>query len=130
MTSIDPTGKLLAYLRQQTQEWRRQQPAGAGKPDSAQRGSRKSDKQDALSIASRQVAAIDKDDPQSRRKAFRIYLASLLMQEFGAGVANDPGFSSLVDRVQDTMEGDLQLKQSMDQAGDLLLKAAQAGKQA
>lgn len=129
MTSIDPTGRLLAYLRQQTQEWRRQQPSGANKPDNA-RQNRKSDKQDAMSIASRQVAAIDKDDPQSRRKAFRIYLASLLMQEFGAGVANDPGFSNLVDRVQDTMEGDLQLKQSMEQAGDLLLKAAHAGKQA
>lgn len=127
MTSIDPTGKLLAYLQQQTQEWHRQQPAGAGKPDGAQH-SRTPDRQDALSIASRQVAAIDKDDPQSRRKAFRIYLASLLMQEFGTGVANDPGFSSLVDRVQDTMEADLQLRQSMERAGDLLLKAARAGK--
>lgn len=125
MAMIDPTGRLLEYLRQQTQEWRRQSSVAAGSSAEARSGKLGSQR-DALTVAIQQIRAIPTDDPHSRRKAFRVYLASLLVQELGASVESDPGFSSLVDRVRDTMEADAHLCQAMDKAGDLLIKRAQA----
>lgn len=127
MTSIDPTGRLLAHLREQAQEWRRLNPPGAGKPDDAQQRTPAGER-DALGLATQQVRSIDKNDPDSPRKAFRIYLASVLVKELGDGVINDPGFLGLVDRVQDTMESDLQLRESIRQAGEVLIRIAHAGK--
>lgn len=131
MSAIDPTGRLLAYLRQQTQELRQKYPrgVGSGSPSSPQQR-KPSGNKDALALATPQILSIDKDDPQSRRKAFRIYLTCILVQEFGIAVTNDPGFASLVDRVHDTMDEDSQLREAMDQAGELLLKNAHAGGQA
>lgn len=127
MSAIDPTGKLLAYLRQQTKDLRQKHPPGVGNASLAQQRKLDGDK-DALALATQQILKIDRDDPQSRRKAFRIYLASILAQEFGAGLTDDPGFAGLVDRVQETMEADGELRQAMSQAGELLLNAAHAGK--
>jgi hypothetical protein len=69
----------------------------------------------------RRVQAIDRQDPQRRRKAFRIYLEGVLQAEFGAGLVNDPGFHSLVDQVHDLMASDPALCLSIDRAADLLL---------
>lgn len=124
MTSIDPNGRLLAYLREQTQALRRQ-PASSTpqQPDSGWNRSAGTGETPAQVLA-RKIAAVDRDDPQARRKVFRIYLESVLLQELGAALAVDPGFAAMVDRVQDTMEGDSGLKEAMDQAGGLLLKKA------
>jgi hypothetical protein len=127
MSAIDPTGRLLAYLRQQAKDLREKHPAGVGTAAVPQQRKPGGDK-DALALATQQILSIDRDNPQSPRKAFRIYLASILGQEFGAAVTDDPGFAALVDRVQETMEADGELRQAMAQAGELLLKAAHAGK--
>jgi hypothetical protein len=127
MSAIDPTGRLLAYLRQQSKDLRQKYPSSVGNASVPQQRKLDGDK-DALALATQQILSIDKGDPESHRKAFRIYLTSILAQEFGAAVTNDPGFAGMVDRVQETMEADGELRQAMHQAGELLLKAAHAGK--
>lgn len=126
MPSIDPTVRLLAHLRQESLEWRRRLPPeakalpGAGAQKAAPR-------QDAMGVAVRQAAAIDPQDPEARSKAFRLYLAALFRNEFGARAAEDPGFPGLVDRVRDTMQADPELRQAIDRAGEWLLKTARGG---
>jgi hypothetical protein len=126
MSTIDPTGRLLAYLRQQTQDLRRQYPPATGVASDGQQGKPAGNK-DALALASQQILSIQQDDPNRQRKAFRIYLTCVLVQEFGTAVTVDPGFSGLVDRVQDTMEADAQLLRAMEEAGELLLRNARSG---
>lgn len=118
MSSIDPTGRLLIYLRQQTQEWKRQHPAGAAAA-AARGGSALSRSVQQASVA---ISALDRDDPQARRQAFRLFLQAVLRRELGAGVADDPAFPVLVQRVQDTMEADAELQAAIEQAGELLLR--------
>jgi len=126
LTSIDPTSRMLAQLRQTAQEWRRQHPspAGGAAAGTAARGEKR---RDPMQLAVRQVAQIDPEDPDARSKAFRAYLAAVLTQELGARAAQDPGFAGLVDRVGDTMASDPQLKDAIDRAGELLLKSAHGG---
>ena len=120
MTSIDPTGRLLAQLQQVAQEMRRH----AGGPAKSGPAAKSARRRDAMQLAVEQVTRIDRDDPQARSKAFRAYLAVVLAQEFGAGVVNDPKFAALVDRVGDTMQADPQLQQAIERAGEILLKSA------
>jgi hypothetical protein len=121
MTTIDPTGRLLAYVREQAPEWGRK-PGLAGEkltqnPD--KNNPRASN--DWKTILARKVAAISKDDPQPRRRAFRIYLELTLVQEFGTELANDHAFNALVDKVQTTMESDPNLTLVLDRAITLIL---------
>ncbi|HVE53979.1 MAG TPA: hypothetical protein VNB23_11415 [Ramlibacter sp.] len=122
MTSIDPTGKLLAYLRRQSDQLRRQPAPGTGAIATRKEPSR----QGSSHRANIEIAKLDPADPQARRSAFRIFLRGVLTRELGAGVASDPGFPALVERVHDTMEADAELKLAIEQAGELLLKKAQA----
>ena len=118
MTSIDPTSKLLVYLREQAQALRHR--AAAAPHEAAGRTAgpppRRPEEQLALDIES-----IARDDPQAGRKAFRLYLESVLLRELGPSLANDPGFGALVSRVQSAMESDGALKPAVDEAGALLL---------
>lgn len=70
------------------------------------------------------MLAIRRDDPNRRRKAFRVYLQALLARECGVRRIEDPEFQDLVDRVLDTMESDPRLKGAVETAGDLLLESA------
>jgi hypothetical protein len=123
MASIDPTSRMLSYLREQAQEWRRQVPA-SGVP-SKRAGDAGQTRPDRMKLAAQAISAIDPQDPDSPRKAFRLYLEGLLARELGASSAQ-PGFAGLVERVHATMEADPELKQAMEQAGALLLKGGPA----
>jgi|SRR6185312_8931688 len=52
------------------------------------------------------VKTIGRDDPNRGRKAFRVFLESILLSHFGENLKNDPGFYQLVDDVQFAMEAD------------------------
>lgn len=67
------------------------------------------------------VLALDPDDPQRRRKAFRLYMEARLMQEFGAELGAEAGFHGLVDDVVRAMELDADVKADIDEAVDRLL---------
>lgn len=123
MTTIDPTGRLLAYVRAQAPENGRK-PALAG-----EKFTRNPEKDNLRAssdweiILAQKVAAISKDDPQPRRRAFRIYLELMLVQEFGTSLVNDHAFNALVDKVQTTMESDPNLTLALDRAITLILQS-------
>lgn len=70
------------------------------------------------------VRALSPDDPQRQRKAFRLFLESVLMQAFGRERLDDRGFDQMVDAVLQRMEADPQLSAALREAGDLLLADA------
>lgn len=76
---------------------------------------------DLHSVLVRRIGAIDPDDPQSRHKALRVFLETVLLAELGDDLMNDPNFYQLVDHVQTTMEGDVDLAESIAEAMSILL---------
>lgn len=70
------------------------------------------------------VRSLSPDDPQRQRKAFRLFLESVLMQAFGRDRLDDRGFDQMVDAVLERMESDPQLHAALREAGDLLLADA------
>ncbi len=82
--------------------------------------------EDLLARVAQAVVAIAPDDPSRKRKAFRIYLGSVLANELGLHLLNDPGFDDLIEHVQDSMDQNAQLHAAMERAGALLLETAKA----
>lgn len=72
-------------------------------------------------IASR-IAAIDRDSPQRERHAFRVFLESVLLSEFGVGLASEARFAPWVEQVLQQMETDPELSVAIHEAGRLLLE--------
>ena len=121
MSRIDSAGRIAEIIRRQVDALR--DPAaravgnGAGQdPRPAARGTASLD-----AVIARRVQAIDPDDPDRRRKAFRVFLESVLLAELGEALINDAGFYQLVDQVQTRMQADGDLARAMDEAADLLL---------
>lgn len=104
MPGIASVGQLVAVIQSQLATRGR---AVAGKaPARAARagGGRKADGlQGLIELRVRQIAP---DDPGRGRKAFRIFLESVLLAELGEGLNADPRFHQLVDDVQRTLEAD------------------------
>ncbi|MRT00174.1 hypothetical protein GJQ57_16150 [Ralstonia pickettii] len=124
MSAIDPTSQLLAYIRTEAQNWRPEvaRSGRAATPSPSANTPRGSE--DLLTRVAQAVVAIDPDDPQRKKKAFRVYLGSVLANELGLHLLNDPGFDDLVGRVQASMEHDPKLSVAMERAGQLLLETA------
>lgn len=122
MTTIDPTGQLVAIIRQQVAAARGGQVGRNARQSEPSRT--KGPKQPGTSLSellARRVQTIDPDDPGRNRKAFRAFLESVLLGELGMELINDPAFYRLVDDVQGTMESDAILRARIDEAGQLLL---------
>jgi hypothetical protein len=121
VVTIDPVYQLVAVIRQQVATVRGESPARnavSGTKATAPRTGRQS----VAEVISRRVRAIDPDEPGSRRKAFRIFLESVLLGEFGTDLINDPAFYRLVDDVHNMMESDAELRPRLEEAGRLLLE--------
>lgn len=71
------------------------------------------------------VRALSPNDPQRERKAFRLFLESVLVQAFGRDRLDDKGFDQMVDAVLQRMEGDAELHAALREAGALLLSESQ-----
>lgn len=67
-------------------------------------------------LASR-LAALRPDDPQRTRKALRLFIEAVLLDEFGAALILDADFQRLVDNALSALEADESL-------GDTLTRAA------
>lgn len=78
-------------------------------------------------LISQRVKALDPADPQRGRKAFRIFLESVLLNELGQELINDSAFYQMVDQVQQTMEQDEKIAAAIEKAVASLLDQ-QAGK--
>lgn len=70
------------------------------------------------------IGALSPDDPHRQRKAFRMFLEAVLVQEFGRGRLDENGFDQMVDTVLERMESDAGLNAAMQEAGKLLLAEA------
>lgn len=129
MTTIDPTSQLVAIIRQQVADTRTENGARRTPAAASSQGAARTAARGMSELLPRRIKAIDPDDPQRNRKAFRVFLESALLNELGANLINDPAFYRLVDDVQRTMEDDADLRERIDEAGQLLL-AANATRQA
>ena len=129
MTAVDPANQLAALIRVQVASLRRRQeaarPAGKGGAP-AQAAPQGEAVQDLASVVAQRIRSLGRDDPQRERKAFRIFLETVLVSELGQQLVNDPSFGVMVDHVQAQMESDAALSQAAREAAQLLLKNADA----
>lgn len=121
MSRIDSAGRIAEIVRRQVDALR--DPASPHAGRSAAQGRRPASREAASlgAVIARRIHAIDPSDPDRRRKAFRVFLESVLLAELGEALINDPGFYQLVDQVQAQMHADADLARAMDEAADLLL---------
>lgn len=71
-------------------------------------------------LASR-LAALRPDDPQRTRKALRLFIEAVLLDEFGAALILDADFQRLVDNALYALEADASLGDTLTQAAKELL---------
>lgn len=129
MTTIGPASQLAAYIRLQLQTTaavnessiKRQGDTAVGARDRREAPDRPAEDGALSDTVARRIASIDPSDPDRPRKAFRVFLESVLMVELRDYVVNHPSFGSLVDRVQREMESDAELSKLMVEAGRELL---------
>jgi hypothetical protein len=124
MTSIDSTGRLLAQMREQVAAVARTAPAMKTTAGRGPSSGPKAAPRDIADLVAQRVLAIDPQDIDRKRKAFRIFLEAVIVDEFGNGLINDPAFHQMVDTVQQTMERKAALKSAIEKAGDFLLQTA------
>lgn len=120
MPAISSVQQIVATLRAEMAGHvaRRNRPAGARAPAAAPAQAPMG------SLISQRVRALDPDDPKRNSKAFRIFLESVLLSEFGMELINDPAFYSLVDQVQQQMAQDPRIAEAIGRAVASLLKTA------
>jgi hypothetical protein len=126
VTSIDPATQLAALIRVQVASLRRREevktkigrrPAAA--PDKTSGAPR-----DLAALVAQRIRSIAPEDPQRERKAFRMFLETVLLSELGQSLVGDPAFVQMVDQVQGQMEKDPELAQASRDAARLLLKSS------
>jgi hypothetical protein len=117
LTTIQPGHELAAILRQQVEAFR---PRSAG--NGAAAAAQAQQAPDLASVVAQRIQGIQRDDPQRRQKAVRIFLESVLLHELGSTLVQDPAFPEMVDAVQQQMQDDGKLAAAMNQLGELLLK--------
>jgi hypothetical protein len=125
MTGLDPASQLAAIIRVQVASLRRKQ---GGRPPVADAAAKSAGGQsatpDLAAIVAQRIRSITPDDPQRERKAFRLFLETVLLSELGENLVSDPAFAVMVDHVQAQMEGDPELAQAASDAAKVLLKSA------
>jgi hypothetical protein len=80
-----------------------------------------SDKGKLFTLIGRRIQSIDKADPDRGQKAFRIFLESVLLAEFGEALINDSAFYRMVEDIQLQMEADPLIAVSIRSAIAVLL---------
>lgn len=123
MNPVDPASRLAALLRSQVATLRRRdvaRPAASGSAAPKARGAAQ-DGADFASIVAQRLKSIDANDPARERKAVRIYLEAVILAELGPGLANDPGFSLMIDDIHAQMAADPEMTRALAEAAQLLL---------
>jgi hypothetical protein len=106
-SAIGNIDRLVAVIQTQLssradlQSLKRGTAPGKGKTGQASR-----DSEGVEALIGERIKTIRRDDPGRGRKAFRVFLESILLSHFGENLQNDPGFYQLVDDVQFAMEAD------------------------
>ncbi|WP_156957841.1 hypothetical protein [Paracidovorax oryzae] len=125
MTRIDPTVQWSALLRARLEQMGRPRPDGSpasAKAAEPERGAREPGA--GAASANSRLRAIRHDDPERRRKAFRIFMEATLRDEFGRLLQDPADFDGLVEQVTAQMYADPDLRSACDAAADALLEAS------
>lgn len=132
MTQIDPS-RLAAVIRGQVASLARPAGGEAAAPGRSPRSVGDARKAaagepptDIASLVARRVQALDPADPDRPRKAFRVFLESVLLAEFGSDLINDAGFHRLVEDVHAEMAADPELAGKVASAATRMLAASPA----
>lgn len=80
-----------------------------------------------LQALTQAVRHLSPQDPERQRKAYRLFMQTVLARTLGRSRFDDMSFTRLLDSVLEQMENDPQLNDQLQQAGQLLLAAADAG---
>jgi hypothetical protein len=130
MTQIDAASRLAALIRQQMSAGPSlKAPHEAGCTSSkrsmpaARNAAAASPSRDVAAMVALRVQSIASEDPQRERKAFGMFLHTVLLARFGEQLINDPGFHQIVEEVHRQMETDPDLVASIRQATKMLLDA-------
>ena len=124
MPNIDSTSRFLSQIRQQVSAAALQARTTQGRSTGPMCSSQVSSTYDPQRVVLQRVRTIDPDDPDRRKKAFRIFLESVLADELGKHLLNDPAYQGVVEDVYRTMERNANLAPAIDKAGEYLLKSA------
>lgn len=124
MPNIDSTNRFLVQMREQVSAAARQVRLDKAAPARTARTPEARAGHGAQSLVLQRVLAIPADDPQRRRKAFRIFLESVLADELGKDLLTDPAYHRIVEDVHRTMERNSALAAAIDKAGEYLLESA------
>ena len=123
MSGVASVGQLVAVIQSQFKA-RAQAQAAPGRAGAPRRTGRSPTS--LASLIELRVAHIAPDDPQRGRKAFRVFLESVLLQELGGQLNVDPKFHQLVDDVQRVLEQDPRCAPLVGEAISYLLAARPA----
>jgi hypothetical protein len=126
VTSVDPATQLAALIRVQVASLRRREEVKAkiGRRPAAAADKTSAAPRDLATLVAQRIRSIAPEDPQRERKAFRMFLETVLLSEFGQSLVGDPAFVQMVDQVQGQMEKDPELAQASRDAARLLLKSS------
>jgi hypothetical protein len=138
MSQIQGAAEVALFIRRQMESIRTaakqvDRPARASatgnarQSSGADRGAAAAPREDVAAVAFRRIRYIDPADPDRKRKAFRIFIESVLLFELGEELMNDPLFYQLVETVEGKMSADPALARAMDEASDMLVAMAQPG---
>ena len=118
MTRIDPTVQWGTLLRARLEQM------GRPRPDGAPATAKAAEPGAGAASANLRLRAIRHDDPERRRKAFRIFMEATLRDEFGRLLQDPADFDGLVEQVTAQMYADPDLRSACDAAADALLEAS------
>ena len=123
MTVIDPSQRLASLLRSHVSVFQQQV---AAQRKTEQKSAQGRPSSDLAGVVAQRIHAIGAEDPDRKRKAFRIFLESVLLHELGPNLIQDPSFPAMVDAVQQQMEADRGLASAAEELAGVLLAGAVA----
>jgi hypothetical protein len=127
MSKVDGVSWVVTALQAQLVQ-RRQGTASARtdappKPSHKRTSGQKASGERALERMAVHVSAIPADDPDRPRKLFRLFLQSLLVEQFGEQVLLDPAFFAMLDEVHAQMESNASIAARMKALVDTWIAA-------
>lgn len=126
MTPLSDVDRVLHAMRAQTVGPVKDAKSIAVKSATSNTGTETSDRWRLADDVIVGISAVDTDDPNRRRRVFRIFLEGKMKALFGRDALGDPAFQSLLDQVHRAMEQDDALAYGVERTTDLLLTALTA----
>jgi hypothetical protein len=145
MSTIDPSSQIAVFLRSKVAGLRKVEPHDQPKqnanpltPQPPQNAATSTTTTTSAQVAMlplladagqrllHQIRGLRADDVQRSRKAFRLFLESVLLQEFAPSLTHSVDLDPLVTQVLSQMESDDDLRAAMENAANQLIQAATA----